>query len=205
MIAHWFINTSVDIIKCLHKHTDCLHLQAYEETRGGSFVQCWGKIRFSANTVISSYSLLIRLTLEIIFSLFSERIHICTNTSVAETECVRSRRGASGCKRRVALSIVGLENPAAATQSPRAAAGKTKGFPWKRGTFYHRGWGVGVSRRPLRRKKRAKDRKQVVSPPFIFTLLGSDSDGRMHSKLSNAQRVVISPTVNSMWPGRHGF
>ena len=47
------------------------------------------KIQFSAKTVISPYSLLIRLTLEIIFSLFAKSVHICTNTSVASRMSVQ--------------------------------------------------------------------------------------------------------------------
>lgn len=46
------------------------------------------KIRYFANTVISPYSLLIRLTLEIIFSLFAKMIHICNSSAVVEPEWV---------------------------------------------------------------------------------------------------------------------
>lgn len=79
------------------------------------------KIRFFANTVISSYSLLIRLTLEIIFRLFAERIHICTHPSVAEAGRVCGGRWALGCRCR------GGQDPTTPTPHPPAA--KLKDFP----------------------------------------------------------------------------
>jgi hypothetical protein len=45
-------------------------------------------MRFFTNTAISPYSLFIRLTLEIISSLFAKMVHFCTNTSVVEAERV---------------------------------------------------------------------------------------------------------------------
>lgn len=132
------------------------------------------KTRFFANTVISSYSLLIRLTLEIIFGLFAERIHICTHTSVAEAGRMCGGRWALGCRCRGA----GPHNPNTTPTSSR-----TKGFPGRKVRCYP--WRFLCVLGPWN-KNCDKRYKTSISPPFIPTFLGLDSDGRMHSKPPNA-------------------